>query len=464
MLTLVVVAGLVVLGVWGHRQGWKIPRPGATAEVSDGEKKTEEPAGGKKDDDDGPAPPPRDASPDSFDQTRVPTHDPARCPYVGKPIRLKDHEALERTGITVTEVGARDLTEQVEAGGTLEFLPTGQARISARAAGVVWWLAKTPGELVRPGELLALVESPDVGKAKSDFLQARVHVQSRKQALSLLQEGPGAPRQTVQTAESALREAQAALTNAENALANLGLPIEARSLDGQSDADAAQDLRFLGLPKELPKKLADRLTPSLAPANLLPVFAPPEFAGRVLAVDAVEGETVPAMQPFLRLANTDRLVVRLDVPAEDAGRLRPGQAVEFRPDGDAGSPATGKVAWISPALDERTRTVAVRAEVENADGRLRAHSFGTGRVTLRQTAGATVVPRGAVQWEGCSHVVFVRGPQSELEFTPRRVKLGLTQGEVVQVLDGLKPGETVVLMGSHVLKTELFKDRLGEGE
>ena len=107
---------------------------------------------------------------------------------------------------------------------------------------------------------------------------------------------------------------------------------------------------------------------------------------------------------------------------------------------------------------------ALAREVENPGGRLRALSFGTGRVVVSRIPSATVVPRAAVQWEGCCHVVFVRADGSDLEFAPRRVRLGLGQGEDVQVVEGLKPGESVAVAGSHVLKSELFKDRLGEGE
>ena len=72
------------------------------------------------------------------------------------------------------------------------------------------------------------------------------------------------------------------------------------------------------------------------------------------------------------------------------------------------------------------------------------------------------MPDEAVQWEGCSHIVFVR--YGDLEYRVRRVNLGLRQGGVAEVLSGVLPGEVVVTTGSHVLKSELLKDRIGGGE
>ena len=79
----------------------------------------------------------------------------------------------------------------------------------------------------------------------------------------------------------------------------------------------------------------------------------------------------------------------------------------------------GRLHWVSPALDERTRMVQAHAEVPNRDGRLKAKAFGTAAVTVRSAPRAVVVPESAVQWEGSSFVVFVRA--GEREFRVRRV-------------------------------------------
>ena len=119
--------------------------------------------------------------------------------------------------------------------------------------------------------------------------------------------------------------------------------------------------------------------------------------------------------------------LNLDLRLEDAKRVALGQQVRFWPDG--GQEATGNITWISTEADHKTRTVKVRAALQNGDGRLRANTFGTGKVILHDQSQAVVVPSTAVQWEGCCHVVFVRDKDFFREGAPkvfhvRTVRLG----------------------------------------
>jgi cobalt-zinc-cadmium efflux system membrane fusion protein len=103
----------------------------------------------------------------------------------------------------------------------------------------------------------------------------------------------------------------------------------------------------------------------------------------------------------------------------------------------------------------------VRADVENADGRLRAHTFGTGRIVVRDSPNAVAVPTSAVHWEGCCHVVFVR--LTDEVFQTRKVRIGAHDAHFTEVLAGVAAGEVVAAEGSHVLKSELLKSKLGAG-
>src|SRR5262249_4825626 len=158
-------------------------------------------------------------------------------------------------------------------------------------------------------------------------------------------------------------------------------------------------------------------------------------------------------------ADPRRMWLTLNVRAEDARRVRPGQPVRFRPDGDP-EEAAGKVAWVSTAVDEKTRTVKVRADLDNADGRLRANALRAGRVVLRQEQYAVVVPKEAVHWEGDCHVVFVRDKDYLKEGAPkvfhvRKVRPGARDDKYLEVLAGVLPGEVVATRGSAVLQAEL---------
>jgi cobalt-zinc-cadmium efflux system membrane fusion protein len=189
----------------------------------------------------------------------------------------------------------------------------------------------------------------------------------------------------------------------------------------------------------------------------------------------VAGEQVDPAKVLFVVADTSRTWLILQVRQEDAKRLRardplagtPGQAVRFLP-GGFDREIGGEVAWISTAADEKTRTVQVRADVANPDGRLRANTFGSGRILLREEPRAIVVPSEAVQWEGDCHVVFVRDRNFEDRDAPkvfytRTVRPGARDGDLTEIIAGVLPGERVVTHGAGLLRSELLKNNLGEG-
>jgi cobalt-zinc-cadmium efflux system membrane fusion protein len=208
-------------------------------------------------------------------------------------------------------------------------------------------------------------------------------------------------------------------------------------------------LRFLGLPESITRTL----DPVTATANLVPLLAP--FDGVVIRSDMVEGELVGSTPPQFTVADLSHLWVLLDVRQEDVAPLRKGQRLTFRPDGAAELETKGTVSWISTEVDDKTRTVRVRAEVQNPDGQLRARSFGSGQILVAEEPAALVVPSAALQWKRSEALVFVQRDDG-LSFEPRPVRLGIHDGEFAEVLEGVRPGEIIATSGSHMLKSQLF--------
>jgi cobalt-zinc-cadmium efflux system membrane fusion protein len=159
----------------------------------------------------------------------------------------------------------------------------------------------------------------------------------------------------------------------------------------------------------------------------------------------------------------------LNVREDDAKYILVGQPVLFRPNsGAADSEFRGSVAWISTSADDQTRTVRVRVELPNEDGRLRANTFGIGRIVLREEPKSIVVPSEAVHWDGNCHVVFVRDknyhqPESPKFFHVRSVRLGVKEAETTEIIAGLLPGEVIASKNSVVLEAQLLKSNLGAG-
>ncbi len=384
-----------------------------------------------------------------------------KCKLHQRRLQFASLEALRKSGVQVGPVGVGVVTEAVAAPGEIAYDPTRVARLSPRLAGTVWRVEKNVGDRVRQGDVLALVDAAEVGKAKAAFLQSLFQLELKKKTLASLEASSSVPAQSVREARAAADEAQIQLVTAQQSLANLGMPVAADRLRGLEPAEASRRVRFLGLPPALAASLAGRTTS----ANLLPVVAPQD--GVVVSRDAVADESVDTKKVLFVIADTGRMWLQLDVRLEDAARVKVGQPVRFKADG---SPAllTGRVAWVSTAVDEKARTVRVRADLDNPDGRLRAQTFGAGTVVLREEKDAIVVPSEAVHWEGCCHVVFVRDRNFEARdavkvFHVRKVQPGARIDRQTEIIAGVLPGELVATAGSGLLRSELLKNNLGAG-
>jgi cobalt-zinc-cadmium efflux system membrane fusion protein len=431
--TLLTLAVLALLAWWGNAHDWTVPKPSALLARLRGQPESEE----KKE-----APKPKESESDDK--------------KVLKKVTLDSPEAAEKAGLEWDKVAERPMGDYVTAMGEVAYNHHRIAHLSPRAAGTVWSVEKHEGDPIKKGDVLAVISSAEVARLKTDLQQALLQVEVRRRSYETLQAIAGStPERQMREAESLLREARLRLAGDQQALLNLGLPVRAEDLAGLPDEEVARRLARLGLPYEILRRVGD----GALPANLLPMFAP--FDGLVIHHEAVLGEVVTTTQPQFTVADVSELMVLLNLRVEDANRVAFGQEVFFRTDA-AKEEAHGPLNWVSAEVDAKTRTVRARATVPNPDGRLRPRTFGTGRVLVRRIPNAVAVPDSAVQWEGKTAMVFVR--QSATEFQPKEVTLGVRQDGYTQVLKGVRPGEEVVTTGSHVLRSEMLKDRIGGDE
>ena len=439
---------LIGLSVWGHLSHWKIGH-GAEHEAvaSDGALFTQMAAAA-------------DNAPVAHDEQRdiggavdiAPTR-----------VRFSSSEAIQKAGIETVAAEQHSITEEILANGVISYDQTRVAHLSARVPGTVWRIEKQLGQPFQKGDVLAIIEAVDVGKAKGELLQAVVDYQLKRGIAERLRDRQSVvPERDLYEMYADAREAYIRMTNAQQTIINLGLPILLPDADTVTDDELSRRLQFLGLPEELQTTL-DRATTTV---SLIPLLAP--FDGVVIGHEISLGEVVsPSAEQFV-VADTSRMWILLDVRREDSANVTLGQEVVFTTDGgQIDIPST--ISWISTEVDEKTRTVSVRAEVDNPlvpGGHLRgqerrrllANAFGTGRIRVRQVPHATIVPSHAVQWEGRRWIVFV--PVDDTTFEVRPVELGISRRNVVEVLKGLEPGERVATTGSHLLKSEIIRSRV----
>ncbi|MFO0785843.1 MAG: efflux RND transporter periplasmic adaptor subunit [Phycisphaerales bacterium] len=370
-------------------------------------------------------------------------------------VQLATPDSAAKAGITTAPAESRPVTSMLSANAEVGYDLTRYAQVSSRASGSVAMVRVNAGDRVKAGDVLALIDSAIVGAAKAELLQSASQVASRSASLERIRTSTSAGfrnQSELLSAEAEVKEAQIRLFNAQQALVNLGLGIPASIAGGVPTPD---DVRLLGIPRDL----AAQLDPARSTANLLPVIAP--LDGVVISRSIVPGEAVEAGKPVLAVADTSRVWVNIAVPPADAGRVALGQEVRFTPDGSAEPPVVGRVTWISTEVDEKTRTVRVRAEFPNPDGRLLAHCFGRAAIVTRQREGAVVVPREAVQWDTSGALVFVR--VNSTVFAARNVTTGAIDQGFIEILAGVRPGERVATGGSYVLAAQLNHEKLGAG-
>ena len=374
-------------------------------------------------------------------------------------ITFPSENSFALSGIATATAEQKPIAERVGTTGVITYDERHSASLSARTTGTVWQVCKHVGETIRRGDVLVIVDAAEVGQSKAEFLSALVAQEAKAEILANLESvGNGAiPQRQVREARVALREAKIRTLNSEQTLVNLGFSLQAEDFQQLGDVERADRIQFLGLPDDMVKDLDRDQTTS----NLLPMRA--TFDGVVLKQDVALGETAQAGKPILEIADTHRMWLKLDVPKEDASKLALGQQVTFNPDG-IDEKLHASITWISTEMNEHTRTLQVRAEVDNpvvsSDPKsgqevrlLRANTFGTGTVILRKNDSALVVPTSAVLHDGRQPMVFARS--GTLTFERVDVELGVRHGGFIEILsDAIRPGTEVVARGGHILKSE----------
>lgn len=386
----------------------------------------------------------------------------SRCHLHTRPIQFASMAAVEKAGIEVEPAWETELLETLSAPGETVYDQNRVAHISIRAPGIVWQARKQEGDTVKKGEVLALVDSTEMGRAKSELLQSVVQVDLKSRAFERLRGTNGAvPERQLHEADAAVREAKIRLAAAQQALVNLGTPVRLGDLMTMPGDEISRRIHFLGIPEDQ----SSSLDPETTTANLLPLKSP--LDGIVVSRHVVAGESVDVGTVVFVVADVSQLWLSLDVRPEDARMLSLGQEVRFQPDAGTGE-VRGKLIWVSTAQDEKTRTVKARVELPNPDLKLRAHTYGVGRIVLREEPRAIVVPNEAVEWEGDCNIVFVRDKDFLKEDAPklfrvRKIRVGAKQGSQTEIIAGVLPGELVVTKGSSVLRAELLRGKMGAG-
>ncbi len=444
----------------------------------------------------------------------------SQCQVDRLKVRFLDETTARKAGIETEVVRTRRLSSTIECLAEVSFDQTRLVRITPRVGGVVTEASVEIGSVVKADDLLAVLESPALGLTKSRYISVRENhllatadfervdtiYRGTQQMLEVCT--ASTPSKEVRQKLSAVRigDAKGRLLQAHSALelARLTLKREqtllnkkisrerdfeaARSVLASADADfnatreavefgnernrlaaartvkvarseldaITRELRILGLNDS---QLAAIGNESVVALSRYELRSP--ATGRIVERSAVVGEVVEQQDTLYTVADLSTMWVMMDLRERDLTLVRVGLPVLFTVDGLPGHAFDGTVSWISSTVDDRTRTVKVRANLPNEGGLLRENMFGLARIIIHDNDEVVSIPSEAVQTDGCCQLVFVK--QNETLFTPRKVSLGASANGYVEILAGLALGESVVTVGSFLMKTEILKSNIGAG-
>jgi cobalt-zinc-cadmium efflux system membrane fusion protein len=203
-------------------------------------------------------------------------------------------------------------------------------------------------------------------------------------------------------------------------------------------------------------KRGQTLATVVSNVSLTPYAVTAPFAGTILDVETGPGD-LAGEAPLFELADLSSLWVDLHLFGGDAQHITSGLPVEITRLSDGVQTIT-KLDRILPGTATASQSTVARATIRNEDGQWRPGAAVRARVTVRERQAALVVPIGALQAFENDSVVFVRDGD---HYEPRAVKLGERDSRNVEVLEGLKAGEEIVVEQSYLIKADLEKESAG---
>lgn len=363
----------------------------------------------------------------------------------------------EPRDVEVTAARQESLTRTVTVSGTLAAEE--QVVLSFKVAGRLEAMLVDLGSHVGAGEPVARLVPADftlrVSQADAALQQARVR-------LGLPPEGTSDVIDAERT--SLVREARAVLDEAQLRRNRVSTFVE-RGISSRAELDSADaalkvaDSRYQEALEEVRTRQAvlgqRRVELAIARQQQDDATLSAPFAGMIRERTAALGQFLAAGTPVATLVRVDPLRLRLEVPEREAARVRVGQTAGVRVEGDT-TAHPGRVARLSPAIAEDSRTLLVEVEVPNRAGRLRPGAFATGDIVVDAAEPAVIVPASAiVTFAGIDKVVTVDGGKAQ----ERRVELGRRDGDRVEIVQGLKPGEPVVVAPGNLVSGQPVRVR-----
>lgn len=360
-------------------------------------------------------------------------------------------EALANVGLRYAKAELRPGVRPIEATGIVNFNARRLAQLSSPSRGRIVAIDVAAGDHVRAGQRLAVLDEFDLSDVRSQTANASAAVADAKAALDAANAALARATELVAAggiAQSELERRRAAVASAVAALKSRQADLQKwRGMQQRLmpiDAVGGHDGKAVPLARSTPR---DSIGALVAPID-----------GVISSVGAAAGDIVDTSSPIMTLADLSTVWVRANVSERDASAVRPGMAVTLHVDAYPDRQFMGHVIDVASQADVNTGTIAVRCELPNTDGALRANMFASVSIQLPLGRDTVLVPDAALQDLNGQTAVFV--PSGKGQFAWRRVDTGFAEDGMTQIVAGLPAGTAVVAQGSYWLKAALLKNSI----
>lgn len=335
---------------------------------------------------------------------------------------LMNAKQIQTAGVTVAKTESATMGNVIQLPGEVRFNEDLTAHIVPRTPGVAESVSADLGQSVKKGQVLAVISSPALADLRSASLAAQKRLslaQTTYQREKKLWEDKISAEQDYLQAQTALREAEIEAQTARSKLAALGA----------GEADGALNRYVLRAP----------------------------FDGVILEKHIAQGEAVKEDANVFLLSDLSSVWVEIVVTPKDLELVRVGETVKITSAANDTS-ATGKVSYVGNLLGEQTRTAKARVVIANPNMAWRPGLFVNAAMTRGERNVPVAVAADAVQTIDGKSVVFVK---VEKGFKVQPVKIGNSDGKLVEIVEGLPAGSQYAAGNSFVVKAEQGKGNAG---
>lgn len=342
--------------------------------------------------------------------------------------------AIKETGIETYEAAYSSINGLIHAPARIIANPDNEALVGSLVKGRIKKVMTNPGDFVKQGQSLMELEGMEIGEIKSAYQKSKAQLDftdaTYKRQKSLYEQNIPAQK-TVLEAKAEYDKALAEFKAEDEKIHSIGLSDE-EALDNKTSHSS----------------------------GVLTIKAP--ISGIIAERNVVMGQLVDENSTAFRIINISTVLADAQIYEKDNNLISGKPNILFVPSVTTGETYKGQLNFVSPVIDEKTRTINVRGSLSNNAAKLRPQMFGTLQIETGKKLKALVVPEEALINDNGKYYLFIQ--VNDTTFEKRDVETGIRENKMVEIRTGIKEKDKVVSKGAFYLKSEMLKGSFGEEE